>query len=79
MTGALRVALIASNRFPIRQPFAGGLEAHVYQLARGLAARGCRVSLFAAPDSDPALEYKECRNKSQAMMRAVELAECSDE
>lgn len=55
MTGALRVALIASNRFPIRQPFAGGLEAHVFQLARGLAAGGCRVSLFAAPDSDPAL------------------------
>ena len=56
MTDGLRVALIASNRFPIRQPFAGGLEAHVFQLARGLAARGCRVTLFAAPDSDPALD-----------------------
>ena len=30
-------------------------------------------------DSNPELEYKECRNKSRAMLRAVELAECSDE
>ena len=58
MTQSLRVALIASNRFPIRQPFAGGLEAHVFALARGLAARGHRVSLFAAPDSDPALDCR---------------------
>lgn len=55
MTDQLRVALIASNRFPIRQPFAGGLEAHIFQQARGLAGCGCRVSLFAAPGSDPAL------------------------
>ncbi|GLC09813.1 glycosyltransferase family 4 protein [Mycobacterium kiyosense] len=51
----LRVALIASNRYPIRQPFAGGLEAHVCQLARGLAEAGCQVTLFAAAGSDPAL------------------------
>lgn len=58
MTAPLHVALIASNRFPIRQPFAGGLEAHVFQLARGLAAGGCRVSLFAAPGSDTALQCR---------------------
>jgi hypothetical protein len=34
MSASLRVALIASNRFPLRQPFAGGLEAHVWHLAR---------------------------------------------
>lgn len=52
MNSALRIALIASSRYPIRQPFAGGLEAHVWHLARALAQRGHSVSLFAAPGSD---------------------------
>jgi glycosyltransferase involved in cell wall biosynthesis len=55
MTEILRIALIASNRFPIRQPFAGGLESHVWHLARALARRGHEVSLFAAEGSDEAL------------------------
>jgi glycosyltransferase involved in cell wall biosynthesis len=58
MTEPLRVALIASNRFPIRQPFAGGLEAHVCHLARALAAGGYQVSLFAATGSDPGLSCR---------------------
>jgi glycosyltransferase involved in cell wall biosynthesis len=45
--------LIASSRFPISQPFAGGLEAHVWHLARALAGLGHEVSLFAADGSDP--------------------------
>ncbi|MCX2713507.1 glycosyltransferase [Mycolicibacterium sp. J2] len=48
----LRIAVIAHNRFPIRQPFAGGLESHVWYLARALADRGHDVSLFASPGSD---------------------------
>jgi glycosyltransferase involved in cell wall biosynthesis len=52
MNDGLRIALIASSRFPISQPFAGGLEAHVWHLARALARRGHRVSLFAAAGSD---------------------------
>ncbi|MBS9375559.1 glycosyltransferase [Rhodococcus sp. B50] len=51
----LRVALIASNRYPIRQPFAGGLEAHVWHLAHALGKDGHEVTLFAAPGSDPTL------------------------
>ncbi|WP_200944457.1 glycosyltransferase [Geodermatophilus sp. Leaf369] len=51
----LRIALIASSRFPIAEPFAGGLEAHVWQLTRSLAARGHDVTLFAGPGSDPSL------------------------
>ncbi|WP_329448264.1 glycosyltransferase [Streptomyces sp. NBC_01426] len=51
----LRVALIASARFPIREPFAGGLEAHTWWLAHVLRKRGHHVELFAAPGSDPAL------------------------
>lgn len=55
MTG-LRICLIASNRFPIREPFAGGLEAQTHALASALTNRGHRVALFAGPDADPALD-----------------------
>jgi glycosyltransferase involved in cell wall biosynthesis len=53
------VALIGSARFPIAEPFAGGLEAHVWALARGLRERGHRVAVFAAPGSDPCLGVEE--------------------
>jgi glycosyltransferase involved in cell wall biosynthesis len=56
---SLRICLIASSRFPIREPFAGGLEAHTHALARHLMARGHQVSLFAAPGSDPRLGTRE--------------------
>ncbi|MPZ96727.1 MAG: glycosyltransferase [Propionibacteriales bacterium] len=48
----LRICMVASSRFPIREPFAGGLEAHTYSFARELHHRGHRVSVFAAPGSD---------------------------
>lgn len=53
MTRPLRIAIIASSRHPIRQPFAGGLESHVWHLARALDRAGHHVSLFAAAGSDP--------------------------
>ena len=56
MSAPLRVALIASNRFPLCQPFAGGLEAHVWHLARALVERGHEVSLFAGSGSDLSLD-----------------------
>lgn len=56
---SLRVALIASARFPISEPFAGGLEAHTWWLAHALHRRGHHVELFAAPGSDPALGARE--------------------
>ena len=55
MRRPLDVCLIASARFPVREPFMGGLEAHTHALADALVRRGHRVSLFAAPGSDPAL------------------------
>ena len=48
----LRICLIASSRFPVSEPFAGGLEAHTHTLASQLAERGHQVSVFAAPGSD---------------------------
>ncbi|MDO9377822.1 MAG: glycosyltransferase family 4 protein [Nocardioidaceae bacterium] len=55
MSRRLRIAMIASSRFPVSEPFAGGLEAHLWAASRELARRGHRVSLFAAPGSDAAV------------------------
>jgi glycosyltransferase involved in cell wall biosynthesis len=52
----LRIAVLASSSFPVAQPFAGGLEAHVYNLVRALTDRGHHVSLFAADGSSVDLD-----------------------
>jgi glycosyltransferase involved in cell wall biosynthesis len=59
MSTPTRIALIASARFAIREPFAGGLEAHTWTLARALRQRGHDVTIFAGPGSDPALGVHE--------------------
>jgi glycosyltransferase involved in cell wall biosynthesis len=51
----MRIGLISASRFPVAEPFAGGLEAHVWALADGLRRRGHDVTLFAGPGSDPGL------------------------
>lgn len=54
----LRICLIASSRFPVREPFAGGLEAQTHALAVHLTERGHEVSVFAAPGSDENLHVQ---------------------
>ena len=49
---SLRIGIVASLRFPVAQPFAGGLEAHTWSLARSLTAAGHHVVLYAHGDSD---------------------------
>lgn len=51
----LRICLLAASRFPIREPFQGGLEAQTSSLARGLIERGHDVTLFAGSGTDPSL------------------------
>jgi glycosyltransferase involved in cell wall biosynthesis len=55
----MKIAIVASARFPVTEPFAGGLEAHTWSLASGLRARDHEVTVFAAPGSDPRLEARE--------------------
>jgi glycosyltransferase involved in cell wall biosynthesis len=55
----LRIALIASARYPIVQPFPGGMEAHTWALATELRRRGHQVEVFAGAGSDPALGVTE--------------------
>lgn len=50
----LQIAVIGPSRYPVREPFAGGLEALVWHLVDGLRARGHDVTLFAAEGSDGA-------------------------
>jgi glycosyltransferase involved in cell wall biosynthesis len=50
-----RIGIIAAARFPVVEPFAGGLEAHVWGLADRLRTRGHEVTLFAGAGSDPRL------------------------
>jgi glycosyltransferase involved in cell wall biosynthesis len=59
----LRVALIASAKYPIRQPFAGGMEAHTWALARGLRQRGHIVTVFAGAGCDPDLSVSQITPK----------------
>jgi glycosyltransferase involved in cell wall biosynthesis len=57
----LRIAIIADRRHPVAEPFAGGLEAHVWHLATALRARGHLVTLFAGPGSDPEIASHRLR------------------
>jgi hypothetical protein len=71
VSAGLRIVLIGFSRFPIRQPFPGGLEAHVWHLARALADRGHQVSLFAAPGSDPGLDSRTLAVRHLALSDAA--------
>jgi glycosyltransferase involved in cell wall biosynthesis len=64
---ARRIAVIASSRYPIAQPFAGGLEAQTWLLTSALRDRGHEVLLFAADGSDPALGAEMLRFQRPAL------------
>ncbi|WP_414623606.1 glycosyltransferase family 4 protein [Calothrix sp. CCY 0018] len=51
----MKIAVLGHRTFPISEPFAGGLERFIYTLVQGLQRKGCDVTLFAHPDSDPSL------------------------
>lgn len=51
----MKIAVLGHRRFPIAEPFAGGLERFTHNIVRGLKQRGCQVTLFAGSDSDRSL------------------------
>src|ERR1700710_143833 len=56
----MRIALIAHHVAPIAPPFVGGVESHTWYLARWLAKRGHKVTLFGLPGSQvPGVEIEE--------------------
>ena len=48
----MKIAVLGHRRFPIKEPFAGGIERFTHSIVKRLAQRGCQVTLFAHPDSD---------------------------
>ena len=59
----MHVVMIAASRFPLKEPFAGGLESLTWHLCRGLRANGIRVSVFAGCGSDPQLGARELHTR----------------
>ena len=49
----MKIALIAHSRYPIKEPFEGGLEMVTYLLCHSLCKRGHQVDLYARHGSDP--------------------------
>lgn len=64
----LRIGVISHLKYPIAEPFAGGLEMHTHLLARSLRERGHEVTVFASTQSDEALGL-------EALCQATALAE----
>ncbi len=55
---SLRVALLAGARFPLREPFAGGLEAQTWLLAHALGRRGAEVTVHTVAGTDDELRQR---------------------
>jgi glycosyltransferase involved in cell wall biosynthesis len=53
------VVVIADARFPIAEPFAGGMQSMTWHLVQGLRRRGVDVTVFAGPGSDPCLNARQ--------------------
>lgn len=51
-SGKLRIALVGPARYPVREPYAGGLEAFCHTLVAALRALGHEVDFYAAEGSD---------------------------
>jgi UDP-glucose:tetrahydrobiopterin glucosyltransferase len=51
MSHALKIAIVGHLKYPISEPFAGGLEMHTHLLTQRLSTRGHKVALFAAEGS----------------------------
>ncbi len=51
----MKIAVLGHRRFPIKEPFAGGIERFTHTLVKELEKKGCQVTLFAHPESDRSL------------------------
>lgn len=72
----LKIGVIAHLKYPIAEPFAGGLEMHTDLLVRQLRANGHAVTLFAADGSDHRLNVEPiCRRTA---IDGVGTAEAND-
>ena len=69
----MKIAVLGHRRFPIKEPFAGGIERFTHSIVKGLKERGCQVTLFAHPESDrelnlslePIIDTSFCNNSDE--------------
>ncbi|WP_319421545.1 glycosyltransferase family 4 protein [Pleurocapsa sp. FMAR1] len=69
----MKIAVLGHRRFPIKEPFAGGIERFTHTIVTELAKKGCQVTLFAHPESDrrlnlslePILDTSFCLNHEE--------------
>ncbi|WP_277184223.1 glycosyltransferase [Caballeronia sp. BR00000012568055] len=54
----MNIGMLTHIKHPIREPFAGGLEAFTYDMTQMLRKRGHTVTLFAHPESSPELDVR---------------------
>ena len=52
----LRIAVVGGALFGLRQPFAGGMESHTFDLVHGLRRRGHVVEVYAGPGSESSMD-----------------------
>lgn len=71
MAALLDIGIVASARHSIREPFAGGLEAHTHLLATGLRERGHSVTVYASADSDPEIGLEALCPRDSALDLSV--------
>ncbi|MBB5747597.1 glycosyltransferase [Brevundimonas variabilis] len=70
----MRIGIISHLKYPIAEPFAGGLEMHTHMLARRLRQRGHDVMLFASTRSDPDLGLEAICDETALMGVGVDEA-----
>ena len=70
----MRIGIISHLKYPIAEPFAGGLEMHTHLLARSLRARGHAVTLFASTQSDRALGLEAICDETKLLAAGTEEA-----
>ncbi|MBB4078746.1 glycosyltransferase involved in cell wall biosynthesis [Lewinella aquimaris] len=71
----MRIAIIAHLKFPISEPFHGGLEMHTHCLTQELMRRGHEVTLFALADSDPEFNVVQPTLEAIDRMEGIDLFE----
>ena len=67
----MKIAIISHLRFPIAEPFAGGLEAHTHRLAEQLTARGHDVTVFGAMGTRGNFKVVRCKNAAHSLTDEV--------
>ena len=71
----MRIAVIAHLKFPISQPYHGGLEMHTHIMVEGLMAAGHDVVLYALGNSDPRFNVIEPPLDAVTMDQGIDLFE----